>query len=152
MRALPRVMRGGPSIVMVAVSSVVGIYAFGAASVSAAPVDTTLPIPVAGIHISALAYWPTSRMDVVASTDTMSPGITTFSGSNSAISNTGCACFVHWRNVSTGAGGTTDVAGNNPVSVVTGSGLVVAGATFHSAGFPGIDVTVIPGAGTWTVP
>lgn len=151
MRALPRVMRCGPSIVMVAVSSMVGFYGFGAATASAAPIDTTLPIPVAGISISALAYWPASKMNVVASTDTMSPGTTTFSGSNSVVTNTGCACFVHWRNVSTGAGGTADVAGNSPVTVVTGSGLVVAGATFHM-GFHGIDVTLIPGAGTWTVP
>lgn len=60
-----------------------------------------------------------------------------------------CSCTVHWRNISTGVGGTV-VPAVKPTPVVTGSGTVVAAMMVD--GRSGVAVTALPGVGAWNVP
>ncbi|SDD38588.1 hypothetical protein [Rhodococcus tukisamuensis] len=106
---------------------------------AAAPTDTVFPIPVVWIGHTTTNL-PTGDIDyVTASTDPAMPGITRF---------TGTLYTVHWRNLSTGTAGT--VRGEWPsVEVHTGSGPVVATVTPGAVGYA---LTLLPGAGAWTVP
>ncbi|SCC70231.1 MULTISPECIES: hypothetical protein [Rhodococcus] len=116
---------------------------------SAAPVDTVLPIPVAGLATGPTGLGgPLVGQHVTATTDTERPGITEFRGTEGI-----CACMVHWRNLTTGVAGTS----NNfwfglpatGATAITGSGVLVATVTTSGAGSP---ITVLPGAGLWIVP
>ncbi|QHE74109.1 hypothetical protein GFS60_07799 (plasmid) [Rhodococcus sp. WAY2] len=68
---------------------------------SAAPVDTVLPVPVAGNTLSfQYATWMgICQGRVIARTDTATPGLTYFR------METGCTGTVHWRNLTAGAAG-----------------------------------------------
>ncbi len=109
---------------------------------SAAPVDTVLPIPVAGLATGPTGLGgPLVGQHVTATTDTeRPPGITEFRGTEGI-----CACMVHWRNLTTGVAGTS----NNfwfglpatGATAITGSGVLVATVTTSGAGSP---ITVLP--------
>lgn len=120
----------------------------GAPSAAAAPTDTVLPIPVAGIATGPTGLLlPLVGQHVTATTDPDLPGITRFAGTERA-----CACAIHWRNLTTGATGTANLWFGPPTSggtAVTGSGILVATVTTSGVGWP---ITVLPGAGLWTVP
>ncbi len=86
----------------------------GAAPVaSAAPVDTALPVPVVGITTLPTGLPSLVYTQVTVRTDPERRGVTEFVGY--------CFCTVHWRNMSTGVGGTV-VPAVKPTPVVTGSG------------------------------
>ncbi|WP_420880424.1 hypothetical protein [Rhodococcus sp. (in: high G+C Gram-positive bacteria)] len=72
---------------------------------------------------------------ITANTDPAMPGVTRF---------VGAAHAGHWRNLSTGATGSVIVEWPS-VDVRTGPGIVVATAT-------GWGLTILAGAGGWTVP
>lgn len=101
----------------------------------AAPTDTVFAIPVVWVGLG-VTNLPSGDIEyVTASTDPATPGVTRF---------TGAARAVHWRNLSTGANGSVMV-GWPSVEVRTGTGIVVATAT-------GWGLTILAGAGGWTVP
>lgn len=113
----------------------------GAPSAAATPTDTVLPVPVAGLGKGLIGQHVTAR------TDTESPGITRFLGTGGR-----CTCVVHWRNLSTGATGSTDLRlGLHRCrgTAFTGRGILVATVAAGGAGTP---ITVLPGAGQWIVP
>lgn len=144
-------VRIGMQAIGAALLTMIGLSSVGAPSASAVPVDTMFPVPVAGIHISAYAHWPAGSAHVVATTDTTMPGLTKFTRTSAYSPAPGCACVVNWRNLTTGAAGTTDLLGNTQAPVTTGSGQLIGAATFHSY-LGGIDVTFLPGVGAWVVP
>ncbi|OYD70034.1 hypothetical protein [Rhodococcus sp. OK302] len=134
--------------------AILGILSLaGAPAASAAPTDSVLAIPIAGVATGVTGlYGEAFSQFITARTDTDTPGITQFLGGQR-----GCACVVHWRNLSTGLTGDT-FAGFDPSPVwasptagiaATGSGVLVATATVSGAGLP---ITALPGAGVWTVP
>ncbi|NLE82792.1 MAG: hypothetical protein GX610_25110 [Rhodococcus sp.] len=115
----------------------------GAPTVAAEPVDTVLPIPVAGNRISfmLMTWMHVCQGRVIARTDTETPGVTHFRMEDR------CGGVVHWRNLTTGATGDAEVgAPSPPKAVATGSGMLVAVVTM------GHTVTFWPGMGTWNVP
>ncbi|MDX5970032.1 hypothetical protein SIM91_43520 [Rhodococcus opacus] len=124
------------------------LFLAGAPSAAAVPTDTVLPLPVAGIATGPTGlYLPLVGQHVTATTDTELPGITRFAGTERH-----CACAIHWRNLTTGATGTANLwfgAGTSGGTAVTGSGVLVATVTTSGVGWP---ITVLPGAGLWTVP
>ncbi|MBU4616213.1 hypothetical protein IM877_15970 [Rhodococcus sp. GG48] len=101
----------------------------------AAPTDIVFPIPVVwgGLGVTNLPSGDIAY--VTASADPATPGVTRF---------TGAARAVHWRKLSTGATGSVNVEWPS-VEVLTGPGVVVATAT-------GWGLTILAGAGGWTVP
>ena len=117
----------------------------GAQPAAAAPIDTVFPVPVVGIGVTPPGLPTGGSMYVIASTDPATPGVTRFSG------DLHCCVFIHWRNISTGAAGIAYL-GYPSVDARTGSGTVVAAVTVPD-GLPGYPaLTILPGAGTWTVP
>ncbi|QSE81187.1 hypothetical protein [Rhodococcus koreensis] len=119
-----------------------GALILGAAPVAtAAPADAALPVPVVGITTLPTGFPSLVYTQVTVRTDPERRGITEFVGY--------CSCTVHWRNMSTGVGGTM-VPAVKPTPVVTGSGTLVAAMTVD--GRSGVAVTALPGAGTWNVP
>lgn len=127
----------------IATLALVGAAIGGAPAVSAAPVDTVLPIPVAGNRISFMymTWMQVCQGRVIARTDTETPGLTYFRMED------GCGGVVHWRNLTTGATGDAEVgAPSPPAAVATGSGVLAAVITM------GTTVTFWPGMGTWNVP
>jgi len=108
---------------------------------TAAPADTALPVPVVGITTLPTGFPSLVYAQVTVRTDPERRGVTEFVGY--------CFCTVHWRNMSTGVGGTV-VPAVKPTPVVTGSGTLVAAMTVD--GRSGVAVTALPGAGTWNVP
>ncbi|QBJ97396.1 hypothetical protein ERC79_16715 [Rhodococcus sp. ABRD24] len=110
---------------------------------AAAPTDTVLPIPVAGISVGVTALPSSGYFYLTATTDPDTPGVTRL-GPYAGV-------HVHWRNISTGAVGVVYLDNRYGTSVVTGSGTVVAVATMSdSLGYRILAAT--PGAGAWTVP
>lgn len=120
----------------------------GTSHASATPVDTVLPIPVAGLATGPTGLGgPLVGQHVTAVTDTDQPGITHFRGTEGT-----CACMIHWRNLTTGAAGTANLWFGFPATggtATTGSGILVATVTTSGAGNP---ITILPGAGLWIVP
>lgn len=122
----------------------------GAPTVSAVPVDTVLPVPVAGNTLSfSYATWMgICQSRLIARTDTATPGLTYF------LMESGCFGTVHWRNLTTGAAGDAEVRASNsphsppPAATATGSGVLVATITL---GIPS-STTFWPGMGMWNVP
>ncbi|MGW4337522.1 hypothetical protein ACWEK5_32635 [Rhodococcus koreensis] len=141
----PRVLAAGIAPLATLTAAIVG-----APTVSAAPVDTVLPVPVAGNTLSfQYATWMgICQGRVIARTDTATPGLTAFR------METGCTGAVHWRNLTTGAAGDAEVRASNspqsppPAAATTGSGVLVATITL---GLPH-STTFWPGMGMWTVP
>jgi hypothetical protein len=135
------VLRGGAAV------AVAAALTFLSAHIAAAtPVDTPFPIPAAGL-MPPDPIWRTPGPAggwIIARTDPSSPGITHF-----VAIGMGCgACVVHWRNLSTGDVG-DDFAYVHPTSpAVTGSGVLVATVSIAGAS----PLTILPGAGAWTVP
>lgn len=115
---------------------------------AAAPTDTVLPLPVAGVATGPTGLGgPLVAQHVTATTDPDTPGITRFAGTERP-----CACAIHWRNVTTGATGVANLwfgPRTSGATAVTGSGILVATLTPSGNGWP---ITVLPGAGLWTVP
>lgn len=110
---------------------------------AAARTDTVFPIPVVWVG-HGVTNLPAGDIEyVTASTDPAMPGITRF---------TGTPYTVHWRNLSTGAADTVIGVEWPSVNVHTGSGPMVATVTPDAllAAWPGL--TLLPGAGAWTVP
>ncbi|ANS31845.1 hypothetical protein R1CP_36195 (plasmid) [Rhodococcus opacus] len=142
---LPRLLAAGIASLATLTAAIVG-----APSVSAAPVDTVLPVPVAGNTLSfQYATWMgICQGRVIARTDTATPGLTYFR------METGCTGTVHWRNLTTGAAGDAEVRASNspqsppPAAAATGSGVLVATITL---GIP-YSTTFWPGMGMWTAP
>lgn len=120
----------------------------GVTRASAAPVDTVLPIPVAGLATGPTGLGgPLVGQHVTATTDTERPGITEFRGTEGI-----CACMIHWRNLTTGATGASNLWFGFPATggtAITGSGVLVATVSASGVGSP---ITVLPGAGLWIVP
>jgi len=120
----------------------------GAPYAAAAPTDNVLTIPVAGIATGPTGLGgPLVAQHVTATTDTEMPGITRFSGTEGT-----CACMIHWRNLTTGAVGDANLWFGFPATggtAITGSGILVATVTTSGVGWP---ITILPGAGFWTVP
>lgn len=120
----------------------------GASTASARPADTVLPLPVVGIATGPTGLGgPFVAQHLTATTDSDTPGLTWFHGTERA-----CACMIHWRNLTTGAAGTTNLwFGPSPHGdvVETGTGVLVATVTASGAVLP---ITFVPGAGLWTVP
>ncbi|MCA1008365.1 hypothetical protein LCL87_21870 [Rhodococcus hoagii] len=112
---------------------------------AAAPTDTVFPVPIAAVGFYPPGLPSAGAGHVVAGTDPEMPGVTRFTG------HTFCCVFIHWRNLSTGAADTVYL-GYPSVDANTGSGFVVATVTAPDGppGYPAI--TVLPGAGGWTVP
>ncbi|PQP19026.1 hypothetical protein C5613_31520 [Rhodococcus opacus] len=120
--------------------------------VSAAPTDTVLPIPFAGLTNGPTGFTnlPSSTY-ITASTDPDEPGITRFRCGAYPY----CDVFVHWRNLATGTSGAADLLyGSSTRGIAqTGSGTVVAAFTAGGMpGYPGTPTTFLPGAGVWAVP
>jgi len=142
---LPRLLAAGITTLATLTAAIVG-----APAVLAAPVDTVLPVPVAGNTLSfQYATWMgICQGRVIARTDTATPGLTYFR------METGCTGTVHWRNLTTGAAGDAEVRASNspqsppPAAAATGSGVLVATITL---GIP-YSTTFWPGMGMWTVP
>ncbi len=117
----------------------------GAQPATATPIDTVFPVPVVGIGVSPPGLPTAGFMYVIATTDPATPGVTRFSD------DLHCCGFIHWRNISTGAAGIAYL-GYPSVEAQTGSGTVVATVTVPD-GLPGYPaMTLLPGAGIWTVP
>ncbi|WP_430336195.1 hypothetical protein [Rhodococcus sp. ACT016] len=111
---------------------------------AAAPTDTVLPIPVAGISVGVTGLPSSGYFYLTATTDPDTPGVTRL-GPYTGV-------HVHWRNISTGAAGVAYLDNRYGTSVVTGSGTVIASVTIPPDG-PGYrTLAATPGAGTWTVP
>lgn len=110
---------------------------------AAAPTDTVFPIPVVWVG-RGMTNLPAGDIEyITASTDPATPSVTRFTGTPYA---------VHWRNLSTGANGSVIVEWPS-VEVHTGPGIVVATATPSDvmlAAWSGL--TLLAGAGGWTVP
>jgi len=109
----------------------------------AAPTDTVFPIPVVWVG-RGVTNLPGGDIEyITASTDPATPGVTRFTGTPYA---------VHWRNLSTGANGSVIVEWPS-AEVHTGPGIVVATAT-PSDGMLAVwsGLTLLAGAGGWTVP
>lgn len=123
------------------------LFLAGAPSAAAAPTDTVLPIPVAGLATGPTGLGgPLVGQHVTATTDTDLPGITRFAGTERP-----CACAIHWRNLTTGATGTANLwfgPATSGGTALTGSGVLVAIVTTSGYGWP---ITVLPGAGLWSV-
>ena len=142
---LPRLRAAGITTLATLTAAIVG-----APSASAAPVDTVLPVPVAGNTLSfQYATWMGICQDrAIARTHTATPGLTYFR------METGCTGTAHWRNLTTGATGDAEVRASNsppsppPVAAATGSGVLVATITL---GIP-YSTTFWPGMGMWNVP
>jgi hypothetical protein len=118
---------------------------------SAAPTDTVLPIPFAGLTNGPTGFTnPPSSTFISVLTDPDEPGITRFRCGAYPY----CDLVVHWRNLSTGASGAADLLyGPSRGVAQTGSGTVVA--AFTAGGMPGYlgtPTTLLPGAGVWPVP
>lgn len=119
--------------------------------VSAAPTDTVLAIPFAGMTNGSTGLTnPPSSTYITVRTDPDEPGITRFRCGAYPY----CDLVVHWRNISTGASGAADLLyGHSRGVAQTGSGMVVAAFTAGGApGYPGTPATLLPGAGVWAVP
>lgn len=121
----------------------------GTSTASAAPSDVVLPIPLVGIATGPTGFGgPFVAGYVKATTDPDLPGITQFDGVAGD-----CVCVVHWRNLATGAAGTTYYWFGGETDddglIETGSGVVTAVATAGGAVSP---ITFIPGAGVFVVP
>lgn len=120
----------------------------GAPHAAAAPTDNVLIIPVAGLATGPTGLrGPLVAQHVTATTGTETPGITRFSGTEGT-----CACMIHWRNLTTGAVGDANLWFGFPATggtAITGSGILVATVTTSGVGWP---ITILPGAGFWTVP
>jgi hypothetical protein len=120
--------------------------------VSAAPTDTVLPIPFAGLTNGPTGFSnaPSSTYITVV-TNADEPGITRFR----CVADSYCELVVHWRNLSTGESGAADLlyGSSTPGVTRTGSGTVVAAFTAGGArGYPGTPTTLLPGGGVWAVP
>jgi hypothetical protein len=120
--------------------------------VSAAPTDTVLAIPFAGMTNGSTGLTnPPSSTYITVRTDPDEPGITRFRCGVYPY----CDLVVHWRNLSTGASGAADLfyVSHAPGVAQTGSGTVIAAFTAGGApGYPGTPATQLPGAGGWAVP
>lgn len=145
--AQTRWIRSRISIGIVLAAFTVAILA-GAPQAAAAPTGNVLIIPVAGIATGPTGLaGPLVAQHVTATTDTEMPGITRFSGTEGI-----CACMIHWRNLTTGATGDANLWFGLPATggtATTGSGILVATVTTSGVGWP---ITILPGAGFWTVP
>ncbi|WP_454836932.1 hypothetical protein [Rhodococcus qingshengii] len=129
--------------------TVIGLIVLvGPPRAAGAPVETVLPIPVAGLATGPTGLaGPLVAQHVTAATDTAEPGVTHFRGTEGT-----CACMIHWRNLATGAAGTSNLWFGLPAAderAVTGSGVLIAAVTTSGAGGP---ITALPGAGLWLVP
>lgn len=124
------------------------VLSFGVSTAAAAPADTVLPVPVVGIATGPTGLGgPLVAQHLTATTDPDMPGLTRFSGTERT-----CACMIHWRNLTTGGAGTTNLwFGPAPHGDVvdTGAGILVATVTASGAVGP---ITFLPGAGVWLVP
>lgn len=124
------------------------IVAAGPPRAAGAPVETVLPIPVAGLATGPTGLaGPLVAQHVTATTDTAEPGVTHFRGTEGT-----CACMIHWRHLTTGAAGTSNLWFGLPPAderAVTDSGVLIAAVTTSGAGGP---ITALPGAGLWLVP
>lgn len=133
---------------VVALTLFAAVAITGMQRASSAPVDTVLIIPVAGLATGPTGLGgPLVGQHVTATTDTERPGITEFSGTEGI-----CACVIHWRNLTTGVTGTSNLWFGLPATggtAITGSGVLVATVTTSGVGSP---ITVLPGAGLWIVP
>lgn len=120
----------------------------GTPTVTAAPTDTVLPVPVVGLATGPTGLGgPLVAQHLTVTTDTDTPGLTRFAGTERP-----CACMIHWRNLTTGDVGSTNLwFGPSPHgdSVETGAGLLIATVTASGAVGP---ITFVPGAGFWFVP
>jgi hypothetical protein len=114
---------------------------FGATPATAAPTETVLAVPLAGIGVGVTGLPSAGYYYITATTDPDTPGVTRF-GPYAGV-------FVHWRNISTGAAGVTylDAPG---ADVRTGPGIVFAAVTLRDD--PGPRGVYVPGAGAWSVP
>ncbi|MFC9517053.1 hypothetical protein ACFTSD_15080 [Nocardiaceae bacterium NPDC056970] len=111
---------------------------------AAAPTDTVLAIPVAGLSVGVTGLPSSGYFYLTATTDPDTPGVTRL-GPYTGV-------HVHWRNISTGAVGVAYLDNRFGTSIVTGSGTVVASVTIPPVG-PGYRIiAATPGAGAWTVP
>lgn len=111
---------------------------------AAAPTDTVLPVPVAGISVGATGLPSSGYFYLTATTDPETPGVTRL-GPYTGV-------HVHWRNISTGTAGVAYLDNRYGTSVETGSGTVVASVTIPPEG-PGYRIVAsTAGAGVWTVP
>jgi len=135
------------------VTTLVGIalaaLLLAAQPVSAAPTDTVLPIPFAGLTNGPTGFTnQPSNTYITVRTDPDEPGITRF-----RCAYLYCDLVVHWRNLSTGASGAADLLyGPSPGVAQTGSGTVIAAFTAGGRpGYPGTPTTLLPGAGVWAV-
>lgn len=132
----------------VALAAFAIILVSGASHAAAAPTDTVLPVPVAGLATGPTGLaGPLVAQHVTVTTDTEQPGITRFSGTERT-----CACMIHWHNLTTGATGTSNLWFGLPATggpAITGSGILVATVTTSGVGGP---ITALPGAGLWIVP
>lgn len=136
-----------------AIAVSIGIVLVASPTAHAAPTDYQFPNPVVGIIATPPPwYWSPNGGSIAARTDPTSPGITRFVGAP----NGGCSCTVQWRNLTTGATGVSEVGwalDDRPIHgyANTGSGILVASVwPDNSLGRPAI--TILPTAGSWTVP
>lgn len=121
--------------------------------VRAAPTDEVLAVPIAGLFNGATGLTgPPAIAYITARTDPDEPGVTRFRCDENP--STVCPVVVHWVNLSTGASGAADLwFGPSPKGEArTGSGRVAAVVT--AGGVPGLltPITLLPGAGVWSVP
>lgn len=129
-----------------AVTVAAALTLLGAHIAAVTPVDTPFPIPAAGLTAPD-PIWRTPGPAggwIIARTDPSAPGLTHF-----VAIGLGCgACVVHWRNLSTGDVGDAAAYVHPSVPTVTGSGVLVATVSIAGAS----ALTILPGAGAWTVP
>ncbi|MFC9841368.1 hypothetical protein ACFVKB_47635 [Rhodococcus sp. NPDC127530] len=144
---ISRVVRGIAAAFSAVLASF-GIALSVTSTADAAPADVQFFLPTFGVT-AAPPYMLSSAVGgwVIAQTDPEKPGMTRFVGDDASY----CFCSIQWRNLSTGATGTTQVVPRSTLNrgyVPTGPGVLVA-----AVGIPGTpSVTLLPGAGVWTVP
>ncbi|MDO2377596.1 hypothetical protein LZP97_15125 [Rhodococcus sp. DMF-1] len=128
-------------------AAAVGLGVLGAPAASAATFTPTvglydIPGILTGQSGSAANMSPLINASVFVRTDPDSPEIPPFLG----ISVDFCPCTVHWRNETTGAGGTTKPY-TDLLPSQTGSGTITARVTIDR-----VSVTLQSGTATWVAP
>lgn len=136
--ATRRILFGSAASVLLAVFVLTS--SIGASTAAATLTDTVLPVPVVGIATGPTGLGgPFVAQHLTATTDTDTPGLTRFTGTERS-----CACMIHWRNLTTGDAGSTNLwFGPSPQgdTVETGAGILVATVTASGAVGP---ITFLP--------